>query len=193
MRTPCRRKKVCCRARWNGEGVGRRRAGAEEMAGDVKRRKVSGAAAPFTAVPVGSFSPCWGEAEDVGTSFPVFLASVNRWLLAFVAADIVTMAVGLAYSDILLRIADSGRKKGRGANVAIAYHELFTKQLAKIAQLNVQGFDLAASLGKIDDDVLAQAFEQHAGGETLAGVGVCAIRKRRRWCWGERAFQTFLE
>ena len=84
------------------------------MAGDVKRRKVSGAAAPFTAVPVGSFSPCWGEAEDVGTSFPVFLAAVNRWLLALVAADIVTMAVCLAYGDILLRIADNGRKKVAG-------------------------------------------------------------------------------
>jgi len=146
------------------------------MAGDVKRRKVSGAAAPFTAVPVGSFSPCWGEAEDVGTSFPVFLAAVNRWLLALVAADIVTMAVCLAYGDILLRIADNGRKKKTGPNVAITYHSLFTKQLAQRAQLNVQDFNLPAALVKVEEDVLQQAFEQHAGGETSAGAGAGAIR-----------------
>ena len=84
------------------------------MAGDAERRKVSGATAPFTAVQVGSFSPCWGEAGDVGTSFPVFLAAVNRWLLALVAADILTLAVGMAYVDILLRIADSGRQRAVG-------------------------------------------------------------------------------
>ena len=92
-------------------GAGLRSAGAEEMAGDAKRRKVSGATAPFTAVAVDSFSPCWGEAEDVWTSLPVFLAAVNRWLLALVAADILTMAVGIAYVDILLRIADGGRQR----------------------------------------------------------------------------------
>ena len=81
------------------------------MAGDAKRRKVSGAKAPFTAVAVGSFSPCWGEAEDVWTSLPVFLAAVNRWLLALVAADILTLAVAMSYVDILLRIADNGRQR----------------------------------------------------------------------------------
>ena len=118
------------------------------MAGDAKHRKVSGATAPSTAVAVDSFSPCWGEAEDVWTSLPVFLAAVNRWLLALVAADILTLAVGIAYVDILLRIADGGRqravwyqrrvnpircgrKKKTGQNVAITYHGLLTRQLAR--------------------------------------------------------------
>ena len=35
---------------------------------------------------------------------------------------------------------------------------------------------MSAALVKVDEDVLQQAVEQHAGGETSAGAGTCSIR-----------------